>query len=573
MSEYCVPCGGCPCPDTSAKFVKSKCRKGDDIRSLLDSKFTFKKNRDDLGTLSCNFQARISIYGKNDDSSTFELLIPEQRQYESILECTPEYSDIFDFKFDFELQDTLDIFKNYSFLQCVTEYEVVVDIFLLTSLDAETKICDDFTQVDAIDCPSSPTTTSNCVCNFESVPEDFSNRGNYEGTCDDICKIPRCFACGNYATPSGILYEDEVTETTSKYYVNLSLDPESYPFSSLMKLKLSSSGLDVSKQLMISSAGGFESNLVGRVLLEDVSNLPADTTIDIEVESFDEECECDCLYGFKNNDDSEKYDLDNSDQSVLNQFLIANSQNYNNVNCSFGNCYMSPTSTNFNEGDKYWFRFSVAITNDIGNLWGHNCEYDMEVSLNLGTGSSIYSETLPVNMVRSIKDELSEQTDLSGLKFIEIEKTILLDNINSNTDVSNSKLRVCFKNPRNSTDDGYTSSSTTNNICECCQEYDYSYFENYLTSSPEDCTPCKKSDSFYEESMDVTKKFNDAHYIAGLKGTFLMYANYELNGKQNRVLVGNGLGETKLHKIYSDTINEDYYKSNTDIEITHDLDE
>jgi hypothetical protein len=73
--------------------------------------------------------------------------------------------------------------------------------------------------------------------------------------------------------------------------------------------------------------------------------------------------------------------------------------------------------------------------------------------------------------------------------------------------------------------------------------------------------------------MDVTKKFNDAHYIAGLKGTFLMYANYELNGKQNRVLVGNGLGETKLHKIYSDTINEDYYKSNTDIEITHDLDE
>lgn len=587
-----VGCPTCPCPEVYGIFNKNICQTNASVQSLLDSQYSFKiANPDARQGQTCVYQARVSIYGDG------ELLIPKNSlddQTDLCIGSSDEgFSDVFEIEFpkEIELMSEISEFRNYAFNGYYEKFEVTVDVFRNSSNTPNSTNCDDYTPVEKEDCEEETSQDSDdqgsaddCTCSWESSDEDFSyeHESNYN---TEKCKIPRCYPCSHDVTGTALVdrgyigtsYGETSSQTTTAddmQKIKTYFLPTVYPFNANLNVDYSVKGLKVyTKPINISTATkyrpGTESSNVSEITLYSSElGVPVSKsdTIEVEINAGESNCECDCIFGWKDST-SESSTANYSPENSYNEDLVTNELNYYNNLCALGNCKLESESggpQNIN-----WFRFSLRVGNLLKNNFGHNCKYAFEVSLITGSDEK-YSDTFELDLSKLVKD--ADTADRSRIKDYTIEKTIKLS-ADDDTSIRDAIFKVCAVSGKSSTSDGYTTTPrTTEYECECCQEYDSRYFNDYRELKPKKCIPCSKSDVIYDENFSVGLD-NQYYYNTEMSGTFLMYANTEVNGKQQRILLGNGTSETYNHQVYIETISsDDSNSSGSTAKIIHDID-
>ena len=575
-----VGCPTCPCPEVSAYFVKDICQSEDDLKTILDANYAFKlKNSDVRQNQTCIYQARVSIYGDN------ELIVPLNVSYDSEIDLCEGtggegFSDVFQIEFpgEIELMSEISEFKNYAFDGYYEKIEITINIFRNTSNKLDSTECDDYTPAEKEDCIDEEESESNgstdpcdCIWKIKSDEISYEHNSDYK---NETCKIPRCYGCGHDVTASALVeqkylgasYEPtDEDEVIKSYFL-----PTVYPFCANYDAEYNINGNKVVKSVDIVAAKEYRpqtetTNVYETTMYASDLGIEVSETdeIEVEVNKGKSDCECDCIFGWTDRSGS-KYQVNYVPENTNNEELVSNEINYYNCLCALGNCKL-PNEENELEPVN-WFRFSLNLGNLLKNKYGHNCKYELEVSLRLGS-SEVYTETLSMDLSKVVKGTSVDERN--KIKDYTIEKTIKLNK----KDVSSSGavFKVCAVSGISSVNDGYTDSPNSSVYdCNCCQEYDSSYFNDYIEKKPKKCIPCSKSDVVDEEKL-LAKKYDQFYYNADMTGTFLMYANFSVNGKEYRKLVGNGTNESYEHNVYIDDItSESISSTGTSVTILHD---
>jgi hypothetical protein len=569
-----VGCPTCPCPEIQGKFTKNLCQTQAGVKTLLDANYFFKiANPEIRGDNTCVYQARVSIYG--DD----KLLFPDGWSEEDLdnlcIGSSDEgFSDVFEIEYpgEVELMSELTEFKNYAFDGIYEKIEITLDVFRNTSDEPFSDECSDYTPAEKEECDyeedGSVGSSDPCACTWKSKSSDIE----YEETTEyhtETCKIPRCYPCGHDVTASALVdqvyigssYEESESDNSKDTkQIRTYILPSVYPFFANVEVDYYVKGMNVyTKTLNASTASelkpGTQTTNVAEVTLNSKElGVPVSESdlIEVEVKSIESECECDCIFGWRNKSGTDTAYIP---ENTLNTELTDTETNYYNCVCAFGNCTIESESNESQE--KNWFRYSINLGNLLSNKFGHNCKYSLQLSLKLGTDEK-YFETVELDLSKLVKDV---DTDVrSKIKDYTLEKTIELD-ASGGISTDNAIFKVCAISGSSTTEDGYTNyPSTTEYDCDCCQEYDYRYFNDYIESEPEKCTPCSKDDVVESENFSV-ENYNHYYYNSEMTGTFLMYAKMNVSGNEHKILLGNGTNESYIHKIYLDTLSEDGVES------------
>jgi len=581
-----VGCPSCPCPDVRSFFTKNICQSDSGIKTLLDSKYVFElENSDTRQNQTCVYQARVSIYGDG------QLLIPINNSDSSddldlcIGSSDEGFTDVFQIEFpgEIELMSEISEFKNYAFDGYYEKIQVTINIFRNTSNTPDSSECDDYTPAEKENCSADEDedsesdygSTDPCACTYQIESDEII----YEHESDyytETCKLPRCYPCGHDVTATALVDRDYIP-SSSISDVNSNEDkklrsyflPSVFPFYANYNVEYSVNGTKYSKSIDISAATEFRpktenTNVYETTMYSSEMGISVSETDEVEVEIHKgkSDCDCDCIFGWKDLTGT-KAQKNYVPENTNNEKLVNSELNYYNCLCALGNCKLP------NEEKKLkpvsWFRFSLNLGNLLKNKYGHNCKYTIDVSLKLGS-SEEYAESFVMDLSKLVKN--ADASERINIKDYTIEKTVKLNT--ENISASNAVFKVCAVSGTSTTDDGYTTTPKKSDFeCGCCQEYDYNYFNEYIETNPKKCIPCSKSDVVDGEKF-LANEYEQFYYNAEMSGTFLMYANFSINGKNYRKLVGNGTGETYEHNVFIDDIPSEILTSAETLKVLHD---
>ncbi len=592
------------------------------VNTLVDIRYKVKlENPYNRGTRECPYQLRVRMYKEGDSNQELiQPTAGTHDQISGCAYQTKdeegnlgeEYSDIVFVNFPGEVEELseVEIFRNYAFENAkLKKILFEIEVWTKSSSDSDPYDCESWSLLEKIDCEESNTTaisenSEDCKCKFStSISKD-----DYE---INTCNLPSCHPCGQDCTieSQGLLDENDNSEQEEEKsnsqdessnneesileVIKTSAVPTTYPFYAKYRVKYTNIGSSepIVKVVTISCAteykpGTSEVNTFDHIATEArffsaITNLAdqklRDTELEVEILKNDDEpvpllsserasdCRCDCLYGNLNEDkkSQSEYTVNND----LNSEQVDLEINYLNVNCAIGNCNALNNDSD-SSGPKYkekgWFRYTFELSNLLSFKLGHNCEYDIQVKLKYTGGldnEELFMDIHTIDLVKQIKDIAVEQRE--QIKSFTLERTVEIDELSNTIFYGNSNefsIEICALNGKPSAKDGYSDEYNNEQEwdCNCCQTYDYTYFEDYRTTVKlPKCVPCLKSDVISDESFTFNTSDSNFYYNAEMDGSFLMYANIDVDGEDKKLLIGNGKDESYSHKMHIEKLDSD----------------